>query len=140
VSGASAGAVFTRVVPLLHFKPGAAGRKYHSVAGTANTGASVTVTAYAASDLLQRTTLRPAVSFRSAVPGELTTPRLGLPDRARSLGMRRLRRGPAMAGKVSNGKVPNTADQSVSATMNVGHGSDRVGQSAAQILWRLLRA
>lgn len=109
---ASVGAAFTRVV-LTSIQPGAAGNGI-SVGGSVNTGASVTVTAYTNTTCCNVPSGQPLSAASPAVPGEtivlLGSGLGGLSNDASIVGQ-------GYSGNAYNGQVPNTARQSVSATM-----------------------
>jgi uncharacterized protein (TIGR03437 family) len=114
---AEIGAAFTRVIVVAR-NSGAAGTGI-SVAGSTNAGASMTVTAYTSATCCNVAQGSPITPDNPAFPGE----RIVLS--AAGLGSLGLGANEPVAGVPFNGPVPNTATNSVSATM---------GGSTAQIV------
>ncbi|MFL6452074.1 MAG: RICIN domain-containing protein [Bryobacteraceae bacterium] len=110
---AAAGGAFSRVV-LTARQPGAAGTGI-AVAGSASANATVTVTAYTSTTCCNVVPNSPVTASNPAVPGEL------IQMDATGLGLIQTPDGNPVtvgAGQPYNGPVPNSAVNSVSATMN----------------------
>ena len=110
---ASVGAAFTRVV-LTAIQPGASGNGI-AIAGSVNTGASVTATAYSSTTCCDVPSGQPISPASPAVPGETITL---LGSGLGFLATFATQQGQGLSGHAFSGPVPNTANDSVSATMN----------------------